>query len=118
MQRSTIDRSLGTLTGVTRRAPETEDGFSCAARLRVLADPTRLEVLRHLFTGALRVSELNERIAIAPNLLSHHLRVLRDAQLVETTRDGRSIIYRIPAGVRGRSSKEAVDLGCCRLSFR
>ena len=41
----------------------------CVDRLRILADPTRLQVIRELNEGALHAGELNERIPIAQNLL-------------------------------------------------
>lgn len=39
--------------------------------------------------------ELQEALDIAPNLLSYHLRVLREAGLVESTRRGRWVDYRL-----------------------
>ncbi len=72
----------------------------CASRLRVLADRTRLEVMRLLIAGALHVGELNESLGIDQSLLSHHLRVLREAGLVVGERDGKAVLYRLAPGVR------------------
>ena len=90
----------------------------CVDRLRVLADPTRLQVIHELDTGSLRAGELNDRIPIAQNLLSHHLRVLRDAGLVVSTRDGKSVVYSLARDVRRVRGSLAIDLGCCRVNFR
>lgn len=60
-----------------------------------LGDPIRLQVLDHLSSGRQCVCELQETIDIAPNLLSYHLRVLREAGLVEPFRRGRWVDYQI-----------------------
>jgi ArsR family transcriptional regulator len=46
------------------------------------------------------VCEMMFVLSLAQSRLSHQLRILRDAGLVEDTRDGQWIIYRIPAKVR------------------
>jgi len=65
-----------------------------------LGDPIRLLVLDQLAQGEKCVCELQKTIGIAPNLLSYHLRVLREASLVETSRRGRWIDYRIAPTAR------------------
>jgi len=91
--------------------------INCADRLKVLADETRLTVMRLLLAGPKHVGEINEEIDIEQSLLSHHLRVLRDAGLVIAERDGKGVLYRLAPGVAGTKKGEAVDLGCCLLSF-
>jgi len=71
----------------TRWLESTVAGFSA------LGDPIRLRILRVLEEGLRCVCELQERIDVAPNLLSYHLKVLRQAGLVEATRRGRWIDY-------------------------
>jgi ArsR family transcriptional regulator len=60
-----------------------------------LSDPIRLSILDRLEQGQQCVCDLQEVLAIAPNLLSYHLRILRDAGLVVSTRRGRWVDYRI-----------------------
>jgi ArsR family transcriptional regulator len=64
-----------------------------AAVLGAIGDPIRLRILDELTPGARCVCELQESIGIAPNLLSYHLRVLREAGLVEAVRRGRWVDY-------------------------
>ncbi|MDA8284768.1 MAG: metalloregulator ArsR/SmtB family transcription factor [Actinomycetota bacterium] len=64
-------------------------------RLFALADPVRLAVVGALAGGERCVCVLQEQVAVAPNLLSYHLRVLREAGLVCTTRRGRWVDYRL-----------------------
>ena len=87
----------------------------CAPRLAVLADPTRLAVLEFLLKHAGTVKEINDVIRIPQNLLSHHLRVLREAGLVIARREGKAVRYELASGVEIDS--KGINLGCCSLTF-
>jgi len=63
------------------------------ARFAALADPTRLAILRVLSGEPRCVCEVNEVVPVAANVLSYHLRVLREAGLVTATRRGRWVDY-------------------------
>ena len=58
-----------------------------ADRLKVLAEPKRLLILHLLMEGVQCNCELGDALEMAPNLISHHLSVLRQAGLVEIERD-------------------------------
>jgi len=58
-----------------------------ADRLKVLAEPKRLRIVHMLMEGVQCNCELGDALEMAPNLISHHLRVLREAGLVEVERD-------------------------------
>ena len=66
-----------------------------ASQLSALADPVRLQILGLLSRGSQCVCDLHERVPVAANLLSYHLRVLREARLVVATRRGRWVHYRL-----------------------
>jgi ArsR family transcriptional regulator len=100
---------------LVKKSPPAES--FCAQQLKVLADDTRLSVLRLLMKGPKRVGELNDVLGLDQSLLSHHLKTLRHAGLVEATRDGKAVLYRLAPNVQGTSSGEAINLGCCQLSF-
>lgn len=77
-----------------RTAAEVEEPTSALSLLTAVADPVRWTVLHHLAChGETCVCDLQERAAVAPNLLSYHLRVLREAGLVTTRRRGRWVDY-------------------------
>jgi len=84
--------------------------------LAAVADPIRWTVLQRLSANALCVCKLQEQVPIAANLLSYHLKVLRDAGLVTTSRRGRWIDYalaedaldRLCAAIPGVMSSEKV----------
>jgi len=66
--------------------------------LKALSDQNRLKILDVLIQGVSCNCELNDRLGLPPNLLSHHLRVLREAGLVTSRRDvidGRWIYYEV-----------------------
>lgn len=58
-----------------------------ADRLKVLAEPQRLLILHTLMEGVQCNCELGGALRLPPNLVSHHLRVLREVGLVDVARD-------------------------------
>jgi ArsR family transcriptional regulator len=90
---------------------------ACAAKLKVLADPTRLAVIEALIDGPKHVGVIQKLLGVEQSLLSHHLQTLREAGLVVGDRDGKAVLYRLADGVGVRTAGQAIDLGCCLLSF-
>lgn len=72
------------------------------AVLQAVADPIRWRVLARLTTCKRCVCDLQSEIDIAPNLLSYHLKVLREAGLIEGARRGRWIDYSLTEGALER----------------
>jgi len=68
---------------------------------KALSDATRLRIVLLLAERDLCVCELVYILKMEQSRISHQLRILRDADLVEDVRDGRWIIYRIPDSVHG-----------------
>lgn len=65
------------------------------ALLNAAADPVRWAILERLVAGQTCVCELQALVAVAPNLLSYHLKVLREAELVTCSRRGRWVDYQL-----------------------
>lgn len=66
-----------------------------------LADPQRLKVLEMLRSGPVRAGELADRLQISPPTLSRHLRLLKQAGLVEDMHpgfDARVRVYSLRSG--------------------
>ncbi len=57
------------------------------AQLKVLAEPKRLLILHLLMEGVQCNCELGEALDMPPNLISHHLRALREVGLIKAERD-------------------------------
>jgi ArsR family transcriptional regulator len=93
----------------------------CARRLRAVADPDRLRIIQCLRSGPKNVSELAALLDAEIVNVSHHLGVLRHAQLVQDEKQGRFVVYRLhpdvfqPAGPSGPT--EYLNLGCCRIEI-
>lgn len=66
-----------------------------------LSDPARLQILAVLADAGRCVCDIRSAVPIAANLLSYHLRVLREARLVEASRRGRWIDYRLAPAAAG-----------------
>ncbi len=58
-----------------------------SAWLKVLSDPTRLAIFDRLMQGVQCNCELGDKLGLPMNLISHHLKVLKDAGLVDAERD-------------------------------
>jgi ArsR family transcriptional regulator len=67
---------------------------------KTLSDPTRLRIIFLLLGKDLCVCELTFILKMSQSRISHQLRILRDAGLVEDKRDGKWMIYGIPPDIR------------------
>ena len=87
------------------RAKEFED---LSSRFKALADPTRLAIVNRLASGEAKcVCEFNS-LGLAQPTISHHLRVLREAGLIEVShKRGTWVFYRLVP--------EAVEALACAL---
>lgn len=66
-----------------------------ASLLRTLASPQRLRIVHLLGAGTREVNELASELGIAQPAVSQHLAAMRNVGLVEATRDGRTVRYRL-----------------------
>lgn len=87
-------------------------------KFKVLADYTRLSVVNLLLERPRNVGELCEELHVEQTLLSHHLKVMREAGFVESSRQGKAVIYCLAPSVACSVAGRAIDLGCCQISFR
>lgn len=60
-----------------------------------LANPLRLAIAHHLMHRPHSVSELHTCLGISQPLASHHLRILREAHVIDREQRGRATIYRL-----------------------
>jgi ArsR family transcriptional regulator len=60
---------------------------------KALADPTRVRVLAALHEGKLCVCELSDALEVTQSTLSTHLQVIREADLVQTRKEGKWVYY-------------------------
>jgi len=86
---------------------------TAAGFLRLVADPTRRRIFLRLMDGETCNCELVQLLALPQNLISHHLRQLREAGLVRTRRDAqdqRWVYYAVDREVLARVHQEVAGL--------
>ena len=67
--------------------------------MRALADPIRREILALLKSGRMSAGEIAERFDVTGASISRHLSVLREADLIRDTREGKFIYYELTTSV-------------------
>ena len=90
------------------------DAADLSPRLKALADPTRMEVVRALASGERCVCDLTGALGVAQSRLSFHLKVMRQAGLISAREEGRWVYYRLePEVLRAlRHWLEALESRC------
>ncbi len=73
--------------------------MSLQATLRALSDPIRREILNLLKAGRLSAGEITEHFNVTAASISRHLSVLKEADLIRDTRQGKFIYYEINTSV-------------------
>ena len=63
--------------------------------LKALADPIRREILNLLKGGKMSAGEIVEKFPVTGASISRHLSVLKDADLIRDTREGKFIYYEL-----------------------
>jgi len=66
-----------------------------AELFRAFSDTSRVRILFALTTQELNVNALAELVGISDSAVSHHLRSLRQMELVVARREGKEVFYRI-----------------------
>jgi ArsR family transcriptional regulator len=84
----------------------TKDLSRAADLFHALSDETRLEILQRLKEGEQCVCDLTDALKSAQSRLSFHLKVLKDAGLIEDRREGRWMYYTL----NEQAFDEVVDL--------
>ncbi|UZJ24178.1 metalloregulator ArsR/SmtB family transcription factor [Rhodococcus antarcticus] len=76
-------------------SPDDEQVALAVEVFRLLADVTRVQLLRALAAGELSVNELAEAVGKRNGAVSQHLAKLRMARLVTTRRHGTQVLYQV-----------------------
>ena len=67
--------------------------------MKALSDPIRREILELLKSGRLSAGEISEKFPVSGAAISKHLSVLKEADLIRDTREGKFIYYELNASV-------------------
>jgi DNA-binding transcriptional ArsR family regulator len=92
-----------------------DDALEIALRLKALADPVRVRLLSMILAAAEEgacTCDLAPAVGVTEATVSHHLKQLRDAGMVEGTRKGTNVYYRPNADGLGALCR-VIDPACC-----
>ena len=78
--------------------------------LKALADPIRREILNLLKKGRMPAGEITAHFSVTAPAISRHLSVLKDADLIRDTREGKYIYYEINTSVLEETMLWLADL--------
>jgi DNA-binding transcriptional ArsR family regulator len=94
------------------------DPNNCAERLAALAAPERLRIIHFLRTGPHNATEIAEMLGTHPVNVSHHVKVLTAAGLIQREKRGRFVIFSLtPSVLEDDEGLTHLNLGCCRLEL-
>lgn len=93
------DRSILQLTIRLNVKCKEGDYVGINQTLKALADPIRREILNLLKKGRLSAGEITEHFPVTAASISRHLSVLKEADLIRDTREGKYIFYELNASV-------------------
>src|SRR5437016_3310711 len=91
----------------------------CTDILKALADRTRQRILKALLEAELGVNDISGQLDVSQYNTSKHLRVLKQAGIVDVRAVGQRREYFIAAPFRRRLAREGhtLDFGCCTFDF-
>ena len=92
-----------------------DDALQIALRLKALADPARVKIMSLLFSApgeGFNSGRLAAAIGVGESTISHHLTQLRNAGLVESTRQGVNVYHR-PHRAAVAALVGVLDPDCC-----
>src|SRR5712671_4653366 len=94
-------------------------GLNCISALKALGEETRLRILRQLFKEPLGVNEISGRLKVSQYNVSKHLRIMREAGLLEVEKQGKQRLYTVAAKLKSQvaANNNILDLGCCTFRF-
>ena len=75
---------------------------------KALADETRQKIMALCCCGEMSVSDLAAKTGVAQPTVSHHLKILKDAGLVRSRREGKEIFYAL--------DQARLANGCCQVA--
>lgn len=60
---------------------------------KIFGDETRIKIISELFISEMCVSDISKNLNLSQSLVSHQLKILRNAKLVDYKKDGKQTIY-------------------------
>ena len=86
------------LKTVNEKMPEESELQDLADLFKVFGDFTRIRILFVLFEAEVCVCDLAEALDMTQSAISHQLKILKQARLVKSRREGKSVFYSLADG--------------------
>lgn len=113
----TLAASASRLFGMSPDHTISKDDAGQAVRFKILSDRNRIRILQLLKEGPRTVTAIVDALCIERTLVSHHLKILRDNEMVVAEKTGRNVHYRIHKSLLSPGSRNSFNFGCCVISF-
>ena len=78
---------------VLETLPDEEELYDLAELFKVFGDSTRIRILHALFESELCVCDIAQLLGLTQTAVSHQLRILKQARLVKSRREGKMVYY-------------------------
>ncbi len=72
---------------------DTEVLYALSDFFKVISDSTRIRIMTALDSGEMCVCDLSALLEMTKSAISHQLKVLKDAKLVKSRREGKNVFY-------------------------
>jgi DNA-binding transcriptional ArsR family regulator len=94
-------------------------GVDCMAVLKALGEMNRLRMMRLLLGHPLGVNVIAERLGLSEYNVSKHLRILKEAGLLEMEKAGKQRLYGVAPRLRDElaANRNVLELDCCTFRF-
>lgn len=78
---------------VQKNIPSEDALYDLAELFRIFGDSTRIRILYVLFESEMCVCDIAQLLGMTQSAISHQLRALKNARLVKSRRDGKTVFY-------------------------
>jgi len=94
-------------------------GIDCIAVMKALSEMNRLRIMRLLLKEQLGVNAISGRLKISQYNVSKHLRILKEAGLLERKKAGKQRLYAVAASLKDQlaANQNLLELDCCTFRF-
>lgn len=91
----------------------------CMAVLKALGEMNRLRIMRLLLKEPLGVNAIADRLQVSEYNVSKHLRILKEAGLLEMEKSGKQRLYGVVPCLKGAlaANRNVLRLDCCTFRF-
>jgi len=94
-------------------------GLECMSVLKALGEMNRLRIMRLLMRRELDVNTIAERLGLSEYNVSKHLRILKEAGLLEMEKTGKQRLYGVAPRLKDKlaANGNVLELDCCTFRF-